>query len=148
MSMIARLSAVLTVLVAAFTLLPAAGQPAAAAQEATQTEIASGTFTNKNRSKRLDGSWRIYESDGKTYLTLSDDFRTSRAPDLKIFLSPTDAASVTRRNATNGSLLVSPLRKTRGGQTYEIPEGTDLSAYESLVIHCQQFSVLWGAGAL
>ncbi len=120
--------------------------PASVAVAAEETEITSGTFTNQ--AYKITGTWRIYEKDGKTFITLSDDFRTRRAPDLKIFLSPTEASAVTSKNATEGSVLIAKLDSARGGQTYEIPEGTDLSAYKSVVIHCERFTKLWGAGPL
>ncbi|MGF1454430.1 MAG: DM13 domain-containing protein [Alphaproteobacteria bacterium] len=123
--------------------LVAAPSSAYAAQDA---ELASGGFTNQEY--KISGNWRIYEEDGKTFIALSDDFRTRRGPDLKIFLSPLAPDAVTGKNATEGSLLVAELDKSRGAQTYEIPTGTDLSAYQSVVIHCERFSKLWGAGPL
>ncbi len=117
-----------------------------AAIAADQTDIATGGFTNQEY--KITGTWRIYEEDGKTFIALSDDFRTRRGPDLKIFLSPLAADDVTGRNATDGSVLVTKLKKSRGAQTFEIPAGTDLSAYQSVVIHCERFSKLWGAGPL
>ena len=29
-----------------------------------------------------------------------------------------------------------------------IPTGTDLSGYRSILVHCEQYSVLWGGGDL
>lgn len=105
-----------------------------------------GSWSDKEYS--ASGTWSIYEKDGKTYVTLSDDFRTQNAPDLKIFLSPNTPDAVNSKNATNGSVLVAELDSNRGGQTYEIPAGTDLSEYKSIVIHCERFSKLWTAAPL
>ncbi|MEM9015004.1 MAG: DM13 domain-containing protein [Pseudomonadota bacterium] len=106
----------------------------------------SGDWTKK--SFRVSGEWSIYEENGVTYVRLSDDFRTRNAPDLKIFLSPRSAGDANGRNATDGSVLVAPLTSNSGGQVYEIPAGTDLTAFESILIHCEQFSKLWSAADL
>ena len=103
-----------------------------------------GTFTNQNIS--ITGDWKIVEEDGKKYIELSENFRTRSGPDLKIFLSPKAAEDVTGRNATQGSVLVAQLDSNRGGQRYEIPEGVNLANFGSVVIHCERFSKLWGAG--
>lgn len=144
---LAFLSLTLLVL-GSLTLSPsnAAAQPETTAEAAGSVDIAAGAFTNQEY--KITGTWRIYTEAGKTYLALSDDFRTRRGPDLKVFLSPLTASEVTGRNATNGSVLVAPLDSNRGAQTFEIPEGTDLTAFQSVVIHCERFSKLWGAGPL
>ncbi len=139
------LGAALTALTLAFT-VSAFSAPASVAVAQDKTDIATGGFTNQEY--KIRGTWRIYKEDGKTFITLSDDFRTRRAPDLKIFLSPLAPDAVSGRNATDDSVLVAKLTSARGGQTYEVPVGTDLSAYKSVVIHCEQFSKLWGAGPL
>lgn len=105
----------------------------------------SGTWTKK--ANTINGTWSITEKDGKKVLSLKD-FKTATAPDLKIFLSPKSVADVSSQNATNGSILISALKTTKGDQIYELPKGVDLSKYKSVVIHCQKYTKLWGAGKL
>ncbi len=116
------------------------------AAAAERVEIATGGWTNQEY--KIEGEWTIYFENGKNYISLSDNFRTRRGPDLKLFLSPMAPEDLTGRNATRGSVLVSALESSRGAQTFEIPEGTDLSQFASVVIHCERFSKLWGAGPL
>lgn len=106
----------------------------------------SGTWTKK--SFKSSGTWEIFSEEGKTFVKLSDDFRTRNAPDLKIFLSPQAASEATGRNATDGAVLVSALDSNSGGQVYEIPEGVNLDDFQSILIHCEQFSKLWSAADL
>ncbi len=116
------------------------------AGSAQAEDLAGGTWAVQEY--KISGTWRIYTEGDKTYIELSDDFRTRRAPDLKLFFSPLAADQVRNKNATDGSLLIAELDKARGGQRYEIPAGTDFSAYQSLVLHCEKFSKLWGATPL
>jgi hypothetical protein len=125
-------------LFALFVFLPAdvVAQPAA---------VSTGGFENQESS--IDGGWRIETRDDGRYLVFDDDFRTRRGPDLKIFLSIEAAANVTGDNAANG-LFLAELESHRGTQAYRLPDDLDLEAYASVVIHCERFSKLWGAGDL
>ncbi|MEO1135454.1 MAG: DM13 domain-containing protein [Pseudomonadota bacterium] len=125
---------------------PAFADYHAAMSEAAGQTLYSGQWTKK--SFKVSGDWSIIEKDGKTYIKLSSDFRTRNAPDLKIFLSPLAASETNGSNATQGSVLVAPLTSNSGAQTYEIPEGVDLSSFQSVLIHCEQFSKLWSAADL
>ncbi|MEM6641001.1 MAG: DM13 domain-containing protein [Pseudomonadota bacterium] len=100
------------------------------------------------RSQKIHGSWSIVETAEGRFLELNDEFKTRRAPDLKLFLSPKAAGDVTARNAVEGSVLIAKLRKAKGGQRYELPADLDISEYETLVLHCEQYTKLWGVSAL
>lgn len=117
----------------------------ASAQDA-ETVIASGSWDKV--SFKSSGTWSVVESGGSYFVELSSDFKTRNAPDLKIFLSPQSAGSLTGRNATDGAVLVSELSSNRGGQRYEIPAGVDVSDYTSIAIHCEQYSKLWSVSDL
>jgi len=83
-------------------------------------------------------------------LKLGKKFKTKSGPDLKIFLTPQTVDSVNGSNATEGALLIAPLKsyESRAAATYPIPAGTDLSKYKAIVIHCEKLSKLWGVSAL
>jgi len=141
-------AATFAAIAAATTSAPAFAQPNDTMVEAATEEVLhEGVWTKK--SFKSAGSWSIVSDDsGKLFVKLSDDFKTRNAPDLKIFLSPQAAADTTGRNATDGALLISPLESNRGAQIYEIPEGTDLDSFSSILIHCQAYSKLWSASDL
>lgn len=96
----------------------------------------------------IEGSWQIVEEGGRAWVVLGDDFATKSAPDLKIFLSPLALGELKNSNATAGALLVAPLVSHRGAQRLEIPVGTDLGRYKTLVLHCEKYTKLWGGAAL
>lgn len=123
----------------------AADDTHAMTKQAAET-LYSGEWTKK--TFKSSGTWSIYQEDGKTFVKLSSDFRTRSAPDLKIFLSPLAASDTTGKNATDGSYRVAELSSNAGEQIYEIPADVDLNDYQSILIHCEQYSKLWSASDL
>lgn len=117
--------------------------PAAAT---TTAPVTSGQFVRK--SKKLQGNWEIVERGGETFVRFDEDFRAARGPDLKVFLSPTSLSDVTGNTAVNGSILLGELTSTRGVQEYRVPAGVNLADYSSVLVHCEEFAVLWGGGTL
>ncbi|MCG8440707.1 MAG: DM13 domain-containing protein [Caulobacterales bacterium] len=123
------------------------GATAAMADTMAATVVASGELDNTTRGKRLDGGFEIVaRDDGAHVLRFNDEFRASRGPDLKVFLSPLGIDTVTGSTAVDGSINLGELQATRGSQEYEIPADVDLSAFGSVIVHCEEFSVLWGGG--
>ncbi|MFG0257715.1 MAG: DM13 domain-containing protein, partial [Phycisphaerales bacterium JB043] len=70
------------------------------------------------------------------------------APDLKIALSPRRQKDITRKNALEGALVIGQLTRSSGRQEFRIPDDTDVSAFSTLVIHCEQYSKLWGTSII
>ena len=110
------------------------------------TAVAEGSWTKKSQTAK--GTWKITQTDAKLVLSVSADFKTRKAPDLKIFLSPLSASEVQSKTATAKSLFVAELPKFKGGFEITLPEGTDLADYRSVLIHCEQFTKLWVAADL
>ncbi len=108
--------------------------------------LAHGTWSKKTQS--ATGSWKIVEDAGTLKLVVSSEFKTKKAPDLKIFLSPLKVDQAGNENATTKSKLVGRLPTVKGGFEIELPVGTDLEEYESVLIHCDKYSKLWSAANL
>lgn len=97
----------------------------------------------------IEGRWRIVlEEDGRRYVVLDENFRTRRAPDLKIFLSPLPLEEIGDRNATKGAVLVAPLERHRGFSRYAIKEEVDLEPLRTIIVHCEEFSKFWAGSDL
>lgn len=107
--------------------------------------FATGGFTNIGQKTK--GTWTLETRDDGVYAVLSEDFKARKAPDLKIFLHTAEAGSVDDDNAGDG-LFVAALTSHKGAQEYKLPEGLDLSAYKSFVIHCEKYSKFWAAGTI
>lgn len=78
-------------------------------------------------------------NDNTNFLRL-EDFKATNGPDLYVYLS-TDKSAFDFVN-------LGRLKGNIGDQNYEIPEGTDLSKYTTVLIWCQAFSVLFGSAEL
>ena len=138
------------ILAAALAMLSVLGATHAQAAEMSAV-LADGSLTNAFSSwgkPSLQGTWKIVEEDGVAYIELGDDFRAKQGPNVKIFLSPTASARVTGKNAVSGSVLIKQITDFEGSARIAIPEGVDLSQYQSLVFHCEAYSKLWGSSSL
>lgn len=92
----------------------------------------------------IKGGWEIVKENGQTIFRVSDDFRTKNGPDLKLFLSPKTVDSATGATATQDAVRLGVLKSNKGSQDYIIPANIDLSQFNSILIHCEAFSKLWG----
>lgn len=96
----------------------------------------------------IKGQWDIVQQGDQTVIRFSDNFKTKNGPDLKIFLSKQTIAEVNGRNATQDSVLLGTLKSPRGGQEYILPAGIDVNDFQTVLIHCEKYSVLWGGGTI
>ena len=128
----------------AFTTSAFAADMTDAAHSMTAEKTASFVRFNKT----LSGDVTVFERDGRTVFRFSESFRASRGPDLKIFLSPQSLDTVSGATATDGAVRLGELKSNRGVQEYVLPEGVKLSEFSSVLVHCEQFSVLWGGAEL
>lgn len=109
-----------------------------------QAETVSGDWVKKERS--IHGTWTIEKRADGAYLILDEDFKTRKAPDLKFVLSKQSIDSVSSRNAMEGGQIVALLESARGEQSYKLP--ANYEDYATLLLHCEQYSKLWGATSI
>ncbi len=103
--------------------------------------VYAGTFVGVNDGiHNAEGQAKVINlSDGSNFLRL-EDFRSTNGPDLYVYLS-TDKGN-------SDFVNLGRLKGNIGDQNYKIPEGTDLSKYDTALIWCQAFSVLFGSAEL
>lgn len=99
-------------------------------------------------SNSLEGDWRISERGGKKYIQLLDNFDAKEGPDVKIFLSKQEQASITGDNASKGAVFISLVSTFEGSSEYEIPSDLDVRKFKTLVFHCEAYSKLWGSSQI
>ncbi len=138
---------ILNGIAAAALSLGAASAPAFAADTAVAAETSGLLFSGvwMKKSFKSSGTWKIFSERDKTFVKLSAEFKTRKAPDLKIFLSPLAAQDANGGNATQGSILIAPLTSNQGEQIFLIPDSVDLASFKSILIHCQAYAKLWSA---
>lgn len=130
---------------AGFFLFPYVFPPPEARETLTAAErskvVATGTFIHADPNDPIHhGKGGVTVYDGTVFL--HDDFEVGPGPDFHVYLVPTskirEGASVTDTMFID----LGRLRAFKGSQKYAVPEGVDLRNYPSVVIWCQQFSVL------
>jgi hypothetical protein len=121
-------------------------------QNSTVDENMSATMTNNTKSlmgnfvDAGDGSHIVSGvvkvinlADGKTFLRL-ENLKATNGPDLYVYLSTgKDISDIVNLGSLKGNI---------GNQNYEIPAGTDLSKYHTVLIWCKAFSTLFGSAKL
>jgi Electron transfer DM13 len=73
------------------------------------------------------GDYEIVNANGKQQIKLTDDFAVDSAPDTYLVLATGDQPDAQ-------SVFVAKLKTATGGQTYDLPKGTDLSKYTKLIV--------------
>ncbi len=117
--------------------------------QTTSQLIATGEFVNKG-GQQTSGSYQIVQRGDQQVLILSDNFQTDEGPDLHLILTPVETAAAENENvmAEGNGLVIAPLKALSGQQEYKIPAGTSLEQYQSVAIHCIEFTHLYGAAPL
>jgi len=114
----------------------------------TPVALANGQFVDADAVHKGSGTATLYRLPDNTHLVRFEDFNTTNGPALVVYLAqhpnPSSAADVT----DNGFLELGKLKGNVGNQNYPIPPGTDVSQYQSVVIWCELFDVLFSPAAL
>ena len=124
---------------------PTAGAPTAATAKTAPTVAPAGPkVLSMGQLQRVDdlhrgtGPVSLIELDGKTYLRF-DNVAIQNGPDLHVYLARGMGG------AYDGSrdLYLGGLKATNGSFNYELPAGTPLADYKSVVVWCRAFTVLF-----
>ena len=101
-----------------------------------------GTFSGADMfAHNVEGTVQtIPTEDGTTYVRLNEDFKTGNGPHLVVLLVP----DYTKGGDWRDNVKLGDLRGTSGAQNYEVPAGTDLERYNTVLIWCEPFSALFG----
>ena len=107
----------------------------------TDTEPLMGNFVDVGDGfHKVEGVAKVIDlADGRTFLRL-ENLKATNGPDLYVYLSAdNDASDIVNLGRLKGNI---------GNQNYEIPAGTDLSKYNTVLIWCKAFSTLFGSAKL
>ena len=139
-------SVVETTTAATVTVVPATAAPAAAPTAVTAGRTGSpvGRLIARGQLQRVDEMHRgtgpvvLFEFQGK-HIVRFEDVAIQNGPDLHVYLGRGSGG------AYDGSrdLYLGALKATNGTFTYELPAGTRLEDYRSVVVWCRAFAVLF-----
>lgn len=104
--------------------------------------LSTGEFVDAEHG--TDGTAKILElADGRRFLRF-EGLDTSDGPDLHVWLSDGKPGGSWGKYDDDEYLKLGELKATNGNQNYRIPDGADLSRYQSAVIWCDRFNVAFG----
>ena len=134
-----------------FFLFPFVFPPPEAMEQLTPAErgklVAKGAFIHVNPSDPIHygkGDVSVYA--GTVFL--HENFEVGPGPKFHVYLVP--KATIRAATEVTGTMFVDlgRLRAFKGSQKYKVPDGVDLTHFPSVVIWCEQFSVLISAADL
>lgn len=109
-------------------------------EPAGPTALGSGTFTGRDSFHQASGGATLYRlADGSSVLRL-ENFSVTNGPDLRVLLA--------RGSDPAQSIELAALKGNRGNQNYPVPAGTDISRYDSVIIYCKPFHVIFATAEM
>ena len=101
----------------------------------TSITVTQGQFT-PTAGIKVSGTAKIVQ-DGNQYKVVLDNFSISNGPDLKVYLSKSNAPNdfITLGNLTSATV-------------YPISDNVSLASYPFVLIHCQQYNHLFASANL
>lgn len=118
----------------------------------TRTEIAQGSFVHVNKSDPIHwgtGTTSIYrDGDSESLVFLHEDFQVGPGPRFHVYLVDKPEVRSGKDFESSQRVDLGRLHAFKGSQIYQIPKGTDLAVYKSVVIWCKEFGVLISPASL
>ncbi len=113
---------------------------------AVPVALASGQLEDFDNFHQGSGTATIYQLEDGSHVLRLEGFEVTNGPELHVLLVP-DADPQGRDDIT-GYVDLGGLKGNIGDQNYEIPSGTDVSGYGSVVIYCEPFHVIFSVAIL
>jgi hypothetical protein len=105
------------------------------------TPVVSGQFRDADDLHRGSGTATIYELEGGSRVLRFEEFEVTNGPDLHVYLVPAENAG--DEVSVEGYVDLGELKGNIGDQNYEIPADVDVSEFQSVVIWCEPFAVVF-----
>jgi Electron transfer DM13 len=103
--------------------------------------LSMGRFIGVNDGiHNAEGLAKVIRLDNVSTILRLENFKATNGPDLYVYLATDNSAS--------DFVNLGRLKGNIGNQNYDISEGTDLSRYDTALIWCKAFSVLFGSAKL
>lgn len=109
--------------------------------EQTPNNTLTGTFIGIGDGfHKVEGAAKVIPVESGAQILRLENFKATNGPDLYVYLSKDKSAS--------DFINVGRLKGNVGNQNYEIPIGSDLSKYNTVLIWCRAFSFLFGSAQI
>jgi hypothetical protein len=110
--------------------------------------VREGTFQDADRAHQGAGNAMLLETATGAHLLRFTDFEVTNGPDLEVWLVADDAPFSSGAVLDSQWVSLGQLKGNIGDQTYTIADDVDIADYGSVVIWCEQFSVLFSVATL
>jgi hypothetical protein len=108
-------------------------------------DVSRGEFVS--REHHTQGAVRIVRLSSGRHVARLEALDTSNGPDLYVYLSASSARGPADR-FDDDYVSLGRLKGNLGDQNYDVPTGTDLGRFTTLVIWCDRFNAVFGAADL
>jgi hypothetical protein len=109
-------------------------------------QLARGSFMDADDFHLGSGTaLLLQQGDGTVFLRL-ESFNVTNGPDLHVYLA--EGNQPQDRGSLGEYLDLGELKGNVGNQNYDIPPSTDLSAFNSVVIYCEPFHVVFSTATI
>ena len=112
---------------------------------ASPRAVLTGSFISLDHG--TSGNVQVLDTGGGTLVVRLEDLETDNGPDLFVYLS-TNPADGAEGSFDDDYLNLGRLKGNIGSQNYDLPGGTDLERFRSVVIWCDRFNSAFGAADL
>jgi hypothetical protein len=109
--------------------------------------IVKGRFNRVDEIHVGQGTASVYDADDG-YTIEFKNFRVTEGPDLHVWLVAHPNPSEEEHVLENEYIALGALQSRTGPQSYAVPAGTDFAEYESVIIWCEELSVLFSTASL
>jgi hypothetical protein len=107
----------------------------------TRGTLLTGSFIGAGDGiHNAQGNAKVIPIEGGGNVLRLEDLMVTNGPDLYVYLSTDKSAS--------DFVNLGRLKANIGNQNYPIPAGTDMTKYDTILIWCRAFSVLFGSAGL
>ena len=90
----------------------------------------------------------IYRLADGAYVLRFEDFEVTNGPDLRVLVSPHPNPRGSGDATAEGYVELGKLKGNIGSQNYRFPEGLTPDAFQSVVIYCKPFRVVFSVASL
>jgi hypothetical protein len=115
------------------------------AEPAVPIDVARGTFISRGHG--TSGTVRVLDVGDGTSVVRLEGLATDNGPDLYLYLTANPAAG-DEGAFDDDHVNLGRLKGNLGDQNYDLPAGTDLTRYRTVVIWCDRFNSAFGAADL
>jgi hypothetical protein len=123
------------------SLLQQQSQNITSTTDISQDALRTGSFVGvEDGVHNAEGTAKVIPLRDGTNILRLENLQVTNGPDLYVYLATDKSAS--------DFVSLGKLKANNGNQNYDIPLGTDMTKYDTVLIWCRPFSVLFGSAEL